>query len=228
MTGMRVKLAGLVIGWVVACAACPMIEIAWAQEAADPDAPKPPPPEEKPSAITKIASYGLSIAGTFVVAALVVYTLSRTLKYEQARNAIVHLLRTAPNQAEMQCRTLPYSFAEPIGHALKTGAMIGTNDLAMIQQTTAPTYDAMCTTVVQHWKGLLGKAKLATAAVLAAIVIKPGPVPIVLGVIATAGLVWMWFYKAEVDRSIFRAKVEVLPDVDRALAEGRYYVPPKQ
>ena len=57
------KLAGWVLGVMVCCVAAPAFEaIAWAQEAADPDAPPPPPkPEEKPSALTKIASYALSI-----------------------------------------------------------------------------------------------------------------------------------------------------------------------
>jgi hypothetical protein len=119
--------------------------------------------------------YSLSIAGTFVVAALVVYTLSRTLKYEQARNAIIHMLRSAPNQAELQCHTMPHSFYEPIGAALKTGAMTGgTRDPAIIASATAPTYDAIGGVVSQHWKGRQ-RAKLALATV-GSIAVKPAAI----------------------------------------------------
>lgn len=227
---MRMKIAGWVLGLVACFAVCPVLEAA-AQEAtetADGEAP-PPKPEEKPSTMKAVIGYSLSIGGTFVVIALVVYTLSRTLKYEQARNAIIHLLRTAPNQAEMQCQTLPQSFATPIGAALKAGAMCaGTNDPAIIASATVPTYDAIGGVVSQHWKGLLGKAKLAGVAVVGAIAVQPSAIPIILAVVSAGGLLWMMYYKAEVDRSIFRAKVEVLPEVDRAFVDGRYYIPPRQ
>ena len=221
----RATIAGYILGFAVFCAACPMLEVA-AQDVSDSE-PKPPPPEDKPSALKSLAGYGLAIGGMFVVVAIVLHTLSKTLKYEPARNALTHMLRTNPNQAEVQCATLPNSFYDPIGAALKAGAMTGTQDPAIIVTATAPTFDAIAAVVIQHWKGLVGKAKLATAATIGGIVLKPAPLPIILGVVAAGGLVWLMVYKAEIDRTMFRAKVEVLPEVDRAFAEGRYYIPPK-
>jgi hypothetical protein len=226
------RIATWVVGLTLACAVCPVLEAA-ADEAGEVDEngnPKPPPAaaESSSSTLKNVAGYALSIGGTFVVVAIVIYTLSRTLKYEQARNAIVHLLRTNPNQAEMQCMSLPHSFYDAIGATLKTGTMLGgVQDPAMIAQATAPTYDAVGQQVIQHWKSLIGKAKLAGVAAAGAIVLKPGFFTGGLGVLAIGGLLWLMYYKMEVDRSIFRAKVEVLPEVDRAFADGRYYIPPK-
>jgi hypothetical protein len=202
---------------------------AYAQEAEVIDAsapPAPPPEEEKPDPLKTIAGLALSIGGAFVVTALVLHTLSKQLKYEQARNVIVHLLRTNPFQVEPQAATLPHSFAEPIAGALKTGGQLGAQDPSIITQATAPTYDALCTVVTQHWKGLVGKAKLAAAATVGGAVLKPGILSITLAVISGGGLAWLWIYKHEIERSLFRAKVEILPDVDHAIAQGRYFVPP--
>jgi hypothetical protein len=225
----RATVAGYVLGLFLVFTVCPVIEV-MAQEAGevDPDAPKPEVKTES-AAFKHFAGYALSIAGTFVVIAIVIHTLSKTLKYDQARNAIVHLLRSNPNQAELQCTTLPHSFYDAIGASLKAGGMAAsTQDAATIAQATVPTYDAIGATVIQHWKGLVGKAKLATAAAIGAIILKQGPLTIILAIAAVGGLLWLMVYKMEVDRSIFRAKVEVLPEVDRALVEGRYYVAPRQ
>ena len=222
-----VKLVGYLIGLFIVFRACPIVEV-WADETetADGEA-KPPPPEEKPSKIKALAGYALSIGGAFVVIALVIHTLSKTLKYEQARNAIIHLLRTNPNQAELQCHSLPHSFYDPIAASLKTGAMAAsTQDLATIQSATIPTWDAIASQVIQHWTGLVGKTKLAIIASAGAIALKPGVLTILLGVAAGAGILWLMYYKSEVERSLFRAKVEVLPEIDQALVQGRYYVPP--
>ena len=222
------RIAGWLLGLFIVCSACP-IASAWADEATETadGEPKPPPPEEKPSKIKALAGYALSIGGAFVVIALVLHTLSKTLKYEQARNAIIHLLRTNPNQAEMQCHSLPHSFYDAVAAALKTGAMAAsTQDLATIQSATIPTWDAIASQVIQHWKGLVGKTKLAIVAGVGAIALQPGVITIVLGVAAGAGVLWLMYYKSEVERSLFRAKVEVLPEIDQALVQGRYYVPP--
>ena len=214
-----VRIAGYLLGLFIAFQACPVLE-AWAQEASETEDGEPkPPPEEKPSKLKAVAGYGLSIAGTFVVVALVIHTLSKTLKYENARNAIIHLLRSNPNQAELQCATLPHSFYDAVGATLKVGGMAGPMpELATLQQATIPTWDAFAAQVVQHWKGLLGKAKLATAAAAGAIILKPGVLTIILGVAAVGGLLWLLFYKSE---------VEVLPEIEAAFVQGRYYITPK-
>jgi hypothetical protein len=222
-----VRIAGYLLGLFIVFKACPVLEAA-AQEASETEGEKPPPPEEKPSKIKALAGYALSIGGAFVVVALVIHTLSKTLKYEQARNAIIHLLRSNPNQAELQCATLPHSFYDAIGAALRTGGMAAsTQDMATIQTATVPTYDAISAQVIQHWKGLVGKTKLAIIAGAGAIALKPGVLTILLGVVAGAGVLWLMYYKSEVERSMFRAKVEVLPEVEQALVQGRYYVQPR-
>jgi hypothetical protein len=227
----RVPLAGLVLGMFLVLASAPMfVAQADAQENTSEDGGevKKEPAEEKPSKLKAIAGYGLSIAGTFVVVAIVIHTLSKTLKYDQARNAIVHLLRSNPNQAEIQCKSLPNSFYDAIGAALKVGAMTGgVQDPAVIASATAPTFDATASVVAQHWKGLIGKAKLAMVAAVGAIILKPGLLTVPLGVLSVGGVLWLMVYKIEVDRTLFRAKVEVLPEVDRAFVDGRYYIPPK-
>jgi hypothetical protein len=228
MTSKRAVIA-CVLGLATYLATCPVLE-AWADDtvAEGEDAPPPPAKEAEPSTMKAVIGYSLSIAGVFVVVALVIHTLSKTLKYEQARNAIIHMLRTNPNQAELQCQTMPHSFYDAIGAALKAGAMTGgTRDPAVIASATLPTFDAIGAVVIQHWKGLVGKAKLATVAAVAGIALQPGVLTILIGIVAAAGLGWLMIYKIEIDRSIFRAKVEVLPDVDRAFADGRYYIAPR-
>ncbi len=228
MRSKRVTVAGLVLGLVIVFTACPIIE-AYADEASETaDGEAKPAPEEKPSKLKALAGYGLSIAGSFVVIAIVIHTLSKTLKYEPARNAIVHLLRQNPNQAELQCASMPNTFYTAVGATLKVGGMAGPMpEIAMLQQATVPTWDAIGTQVIQHWKGLLGKAKLATAAAAGAIILKTGVVTVILGVVAVGGLLWLMFYKSEVERSLFRAKVEVLPEIEAAFVQGRYYIAPK-
>jgi hypothetical protein len=56
-----------------------------------------------------------------------------------------------------------------------------------------------------------------------------GAPPILVIVLAAAvgiGYVWLYFYAAEIDRCILRARAEILPEVDRAFADGRYVFPP--
>jgi len=224
---MKRAVLGYVFGLVVCFTACPIVEVA-AQEASEAGEAAPAAKEaESPSTMKSLLAYGLSFAGLAVVLALVIHTLSKTLKYDQARNALVHLLRTNPNQAELQCQTLPNSFYDPIGAALKAGAMTGTQDPAVIATATVPTFDAIGSVVIQHWKGLVGKAKLAGVAAVGGAAIKPSILLIVVAVVAVAGLIWLLIYKVEIDRTIFRAKVEILPEVDRAFVDGRYYIPPR-
>jgi hypothetical protein len=56
-----------------------------------------------------------------------------------------------------------------------------------------------------------------------------GAPPILVIVLAASvgiGFAWLYFYKAEIDRCIILARAEILPEVDRAFAEGRYVFPP--
>src|SRR5437870_5711059 len=115
---MRIKrrAAGFVLGLVLAWAVCPILEAAAdeAGEVGEDGQPKQAAAKESPSTLKNVAGYALSIAGTFVIVAIVIHTLSKTLKYDQARNALIHLLRSNPNQAEVQCQSLPHSFYDAI------------------------------------------------------------------------------------------------------------------
>jgi len=227
MSSKRARIAGYFLGLFIVFTTCPILEVL-ADDTVETDGEPKPAAEDKPSKLKTIAGYGLSIAGSFVVIAIVFHTLSKTLQYEQARNAIVHLLRSNPNQAELQCATLPHSFYDAVGATLKVGGMTGPMpEVSVLQQATVPTWDAIAAQVIQHWKGLLGKAKLATAAAGGAIILATGVLTVVLGVVAVGGLLWLMFYKSEVERSLFRAKVEVLPEIEAAFVQGRYYIQPR-
>jgi hypothetical protein len=220
----RAHIAAWVFGLATFFVVCPVL-VAMADDppAEGETAPAAAKQEESPSKLKALLGYGLSIGGFVVVAALVVHTLAKNMKYETARNALVHLLRTNPNQAEVQCRTMPNTFYDPVAAAIKGGAMTKSQDPAILMTATLPSYDAIGGVVSQHWKGLVGKSKLAVLAAVGAIAIKPAILTVILGVLAVAGLLWLFYYKAEVDRSIMRARVEIMPDIERAFVDGRYY-----
>jgi hypothetical protein len=226
----RVQLAGYVLALATLFMVCPAFEsVAWAEEVLE--EVEEPEVKKESTTLKSVLSYGLSLAGFAVIAALVVHTLSKTMRYPEARHVLVHLLRTNPNQAEYQCYLVPHTFYEPIGAALKTGGMAQTTDLKMLQTATLPTYDAIAGVVSQHWKGLVGKAKLAMMAVVGGLVIAitKGGFPVVITIIAVlsvGGLLWLFAFKADIERSILRARVEILPEVERALVEGRYLTAP--
>jgi len=82
------------------------------------------------------------------------------------------------------------------------------------------------------WKQLVGRVKLAMMAAGGAVVIgmSQGVPPILVIVLAAGvgiGFLWLFFYKQEVDRSMVRARAEILPEVDRAFVDGRYAFPPQ-
>ena len=220
------QVAAWVFGLAMFLVVCPVVD-ATADEAGEGAETAPPAAPEKPSTMKAIASVGLSVAGFAVILALAIHTLSKNLKYDQARNALIHLLRTNPNQAELQCQTMPNTFYDAVAAAMKGAAMTGTQDPAIIATATVPSFDAIGSVVMQHWKGLIGKSKLAAVAVIGGVALGPGILTITLGVLSIAGIAWLFYFKAEVDRSIFRAKIEVLPDLERAFVDGRYYIAPK-
>jgi hypothetical protein len=55
----------------------------------------------------------------------------------------------------------------------------------------------------------------------------PGPF-IVLGVLAGIGIAWIFARTLELERCIVRARAELLPELERAVVEGRYQFPPKR
>jgi hypothetical protein len=138
------------------------------------------------------------------------------------------MLRTSVNKAQFLCKTAKGTFYEPIGEAIKIGAMAVTTDINIIGMATKPGYDAGCVAVKQNWKKLFDRGKkgvmLVAGGVALAIVAKTNPAVHIIAAVLTAGAaVWFITTKMENERSLIRAKVEVLPELDRGFAEGRYF-----
>jgi hypothetical protein len=107
------------------------------------------------------------------------------------------------------------------------GAMAQTTDLAIISATTKPGYDATCMSVTTHWKKLFGHGKKGVALVIAGLVlaisVKANPaMHIIITVLTVIAGIWFVPTKIDNERSLVRAKAELLPELDRAFAEGRY------
>lgn len=172
-------------------------------------------------------SYVLALGGLGLVTAAVLGAYVVNLSYPAARLRIVTMLRTNVNQAEIACRAAKGTFYEAIGAAIKIGAMVTTTDLKIIHQSTTPGYDAAVTGVKMHWKKLFGRGKLGVLAVAGGIALAisadTSPVlHIIVAVLTAFAAVWFFVVRAENERSLLRAKAELLPELDRAFAEGRY------
>jgi hypothetical protein len=158
-------------------------------------------------------------------------TLTSNLKYVYTRPVLINALRTNANHAENLCKTSPDTYFTAIGAAIKTAAMCRSRDLKVVVGATVPAYDGTAIAVSMKWKQLLGRVKLAAMAAAGAIALglSAGVPPILVIVLAVGvgiGFLWLFFFKTEVDRSILRARAEILPEVDRAFADGRYVFPP--
>jgi hypothetical protein len=173
-----------------------------------------------------VLSYLLAVGGLGLMIYVISAVLAINLTYPGARLAMLNALRTSVNQADFLCRSVPGTFFEAIGSAIKLGYMAGTTDINVIRQTTAPGYDATVTMITMKWKSLFGHAKkavmLAIGGVALAISVHAMPVPhIVLAVFVLGAAIWVFIAKMETERSILRARAELLPELDRAFAEGR-------
>jgi hypothetical protein len=181
--------------------------------------------------VETVASYGLAVIGFAMMASVVLRTLSGNLKYIYTRPLLINALRTNGNHAELLCKSGQETYFSAIGAAIKTAAMLRSRDPKVVCAATVPSYDAAGTAVSMKWKTLLGRVKLGLMAAGGALVIgmSKGMPPIPVMVLAAAvgiGFLWLYFYKAEIDRCILRARAEILPEVDRAFIDGRYVFPP--
>lgn len=181
--------------------------------------------------MSTLASYGLAILGFAMMASAVARTLASNLKYIYTRPLLINALRTNGNHAEMLCKSGPESYFGAIGAAIKTAAMTRSQDPKVITGATVPSYDAVGMVISLRWKQLVGRVKLALMAAGGAVMIglSNGMPPILVIVLAAGvgiGFLWLYFYKAEVDRCIILARAEILPEVDRAFIDGRYVFPP--
>lgn len=173
-------------------------------------------------------SYALSLAGLGFIIAAVIGAALVNLSYPKARLEMINMLRTSANKAEFLCKTAKGTFYEPLGSAMKIAAMTQTTDLKILAMSTKPGYDAGVIAVTQNWKKLFGRGKkgvmLVAGGVALAVVVKTSPVfHIIVAVLAAGAAVWFMTMKMENERSLVRARAELLPEVDRAFAEGRYF-----
>lgn len=174
-----------------------------------------------------VLSYLLAIGGLGMVVAAVIGAALVNLSYPKGRLEMINMLRTNVNKAQFLAKTMKGTFYEPIGEAIKIGAMAVTTDISIITMATKPGYDAGCMNVTQHWKKLFDRGKkgvmLVAGGLALAIFAKTNPALHIIVAVLTAGAaVWFITTKIENERSLIRAKVEVLPELDRAFAEGRY------
>jgi hypothetical protein len=174
-----------------------------------------------------LMSYGLVLLGTGIIGLAVAQAMSSVVNYAQGRLLLVNLLRTNPARAEATCRHSRGTFYEAIGSALTTGAQTGSRDPNVIVQGTRPSFDAASQMIGIKTKMLLGKIKLGAMSLGGGMALALSSdsslwFHILFTLIGIAGAGWLWFYKQNVDSSLMRAKGEILPEVERALAEGRY------
>ena len=172
-------------------------------------------------------SYALSLLGLGLVTAAVLGGYAINLSYPGARLRLMNMLRTSANQAEIMCKAAKGTFYEPIGAAIKIAAMTQTTDLAILVTATQPSYDGACVMVTMGWKKLFGRGKTGMMMVVAglalAITFKTSPIlHIIVAVLSTGGAIWFLVMRSDNERSLMRARAELLPEVDRAFAEGRY------
>ncbi len=171
-------------------------------------------------------SYALAVGGFGLAIYAVIATLQINLTYPGARLAMMNALRTSVQHADFLCRSVPGTFFDAIGAAIKLGYAAGTTDMAILAQTTRPGYDATITMLNLKWKSLFGHGKKAVGLTVggAALAISQHANPalhIILAILVLGAAIWIFIAKLDTERSILRARAELLPELDRAFAEGR-------
>ena len=110
---------------------------------------------------------------------------------------------------------------------MKTAGMTGLREVEQVAMASRPAYDAAAISVGFKWKDILGKLKMGGMASIGgfAMAIAVGAMPalhIILLVGAIGAGIWIFITKHDCERYVVLARLEILPDVDRAVAEGRY------
>ncbi|HEY1556058.1 MAG TPA: hypothetical protein VGF94_14570 [Kofleriaceae bacterium] len=177
-----------------------------------------------------VLSYLLAVGGL----GMMLFALSAVagrFRYGVARGMVLHLMRTNPHQAEAMCKADKGTFMEAIAAAWKNAVMLKMRDPKILAQASQPSYDAQCKQVELHWKTVMKRVKtaagLGVGAVALAIAASTSPILHILLAVATlCGCGWVVAYKLDVDRSLVLARAELLPELIRSIAEGRYQLPP--
>lgn len=181
----------------------------------------------------KLASYVLAIGGLGAMITFFGLALAHNTSYLNARLLLVNLLRSNPNHALTVCDTQPHTFYEVVSMVMKACAMVGVSDPSILQQASRPTFDAGVTTVNTWWNTMMMKAKMAAgaAAVGSIIPIADGRFPPIIvflcSLLAGAAFLFVLYRQMDTQRSLLRAKVEILPEVERVFVERRFYIAPK-
>lgn len=175
-------------------------------------------------------SYLLAVIGAGMVGYAVVLARALNCDYPAVRFRILQALRTQPWQAEVFTKTKPGTFFDGIHAAMKTAGTTGLRDPDQVAQVTRPTYDAATSTVSSGWKAIFGKLRMGGMAIAGGLALAIGfgakpTIHIVLLVAAIIAAIWAFAIKIDCERYVVLARLEILPDVDRAVAEGRYGKP---
>ncbi len=224
----RAHLAGLILGVVTVFA---VYDVAYAQSPED-FAEKPEEKKEEPSMLKTLAAFGLASIGLVITLIPAAKTFTSNSSYAQSKLSMINLLRTNPNQAEFMAKKMEGTYCEALAAALKIGATTGTQDISVIRSATAPTYDGVAQGVVGKWKGDAAKAKIGLMAAIAGagIGLAGGSlvfIPIILAALAVSAFLRLLWFAHDLNSQILRARAEVLPEVDAAIASGRYRAPAK-
>lgn len=219
----RAHLAGLFLGILTVFAVC---EVAYAQSPEDFEE-KPDEKKEEPSTLKTVAAFGLTAVGLLIVCIPAMKTFNSNSSYAQSKLSMINLLRTNPHQAEFMAKKMEGTYCEAIAGALKIGGTAAGQDLATIKATTGPTYDGVAQGIVGKWKGDAAKAKVGLMAAVAGagIGLAGGSlvfIPIILAVLAVSAFLRLLWFAHDLNSQILRARAEVLPEVDSAIASGRY------
>ena len=180
--------------------------------------------------LNTLASYAVGFAGVGMMGLAIAPMLGGQLSYPESRRLLTNMFRTDPARAEVLCKTMSGTFYEALASAIKTAAQVGSTDPAMVVAGTKPGYDAIATVVSQKWKGVFGKGKLAAMATAGAFFLAVSAntslIPFVLAALLVgAGLGWIAYQRAEIERTLVLARAEILPEVERMFIEGRYRPP---
>jgi hypothetical protein len=227
----RPLFAGLVLGCALACATYQVSSADPVDENGDPivEAEKPADPLAN---LKLIASYVLTAVGAIVIGINVMKTFSSDLSYPASKVMLTNFLRTNPYQLVAMEKKSKGTIREPVIAALKIGGQMGPIDLKMIQQATLPTYEATGKGMVAQFGVVMTKCKLAATAALAGSIVALTAgryLPVFFGVLAGAGFLRIYLFQGELESQVIRGRAELLPEVDNAIATGRYntpFVPP--
>lgn len=178
-----------------------------------------------------LLSYGLGAVGLVMMLVALTTVVAATMDYAAGRYRVINLLRTAPNNAHHMLTSAPMTFFEPLAMVMKTLVMTRTSDAKTVQATSGPTYDGCVKGIEGKWAALMIKAKMGLGAVAGglAVGLSKDEFPILLTIAsAIAGIAFLWIYlkKVDIDRSMLRARAEILPEVEAAFIQGRYVLPP--